>query len=142
MLDKILGKWNQAVPVFVRVITGFTFFMYGYQKLIDWGLERVTTMFTKLGYPLPGVFAVYVSLFELLGGIALVIGFKVRWVAILFCFQMLGALITVHLPHGFFYGPPNNSGISNVLNLFGFALVLSIMGAGPLSVDRLLRRHR
>ena len=32
MLDKILGKWNQAVPVFVRVIAGFTFFMYGYQK--------------------------------------------------------------------------------------------------------------
>jgi putative oxidoreductase len=142
MLDRILDQWTGAVPVVVRLIAGVTFFMYGYQKLINWGLGRVTTMFTQLGYPLPGVFAVSVTMFELLGGIALVVGFRVRWVAILFGVQMLGALITVHLPHGFFYGPPHHSGISNVLNLFGFALVLSIMGAGPLSVDRFLRRHR
>jgi putative oxidoreductase len=142
MRDRILDQWTGAVPVIVRLIAGFTFFMYGYQKLIDWGLERVTTMFTKFGYPIPGVFAVYVTLFELLGGIALVLGWRVRWVALLFCVQMLGALLTVHLPHGFFYGPPNHSGISNVLNLFGFALVLLIMGAGPLSVDSILQRHR
>jgi putative oxidoreductase len=75
------------------------------------------------------------SYLELLGGLALIVGFQVRWLALLFCMQMLVALFTTHLRHGFFYGPPDKAGISNVLNLFGYALVLLILGAGPWSID-------
>ena len=119
MLERIVGPWRSAVPVIVRVILGFTFFMYGYRKVFQWGLENTTNFFRTEGFPLPGVFA-FVSLYlELLGGLALIVGFQVRWLALLFCIQMLVALFTTHLRHGFFYGPPDKAGISNVLNLFG-----------------------
>jgi putative oxidoreductase len=137
MLERTVGRWQQAVPVIVRVILGFTFFMYGYQKVFTWGLEGTTTFFSHQGFPLPGIFALLASYLELLGGLALIVGFQVRWLALLFSIQMLVALFTTHLKHGFFYGPPNKAGISNVLNLFGYALVLLILGAGPWSIDAL-----
>ena len=142
MLERTVGHWQQAVPVIVRIILGFTFFMYGYQKVFAWGLEGTTHFFRTEGFPLPGVFALVASYLELLGGLALIVGFQVRWLALLFCIQMLVALFTTHLKHGFFYGPPNKAGISNVLNLFGYALVLLILGAGPWSIDALRGKVR
>ena len=142
MLERIVGPWRSAVPVIVRVILGFTFFMYGYQKVFQWGLENTTSFFRTEGFPLPGVFAFVASYLELLGGLALIVGFQVRWLALLFCIQMLVALFTTHLRHGFFYGPPDEAGISNVLNLFGYALVLLIVGAGPWSIDAVRGKER
>src|SRR5712691_7471167 len=139
MLERTVGRWRHAVPVIVRVILGFTFFRYGYQKVFEWGLEGMTNFFRTQGFPLPGVFALVASYLELLGGLALIVGFQVRWLALLFCIQMLVALFTTHLKHGFFYGPPDKGGISNVLNLFGYSLVLLILGAGPWSIDALRR---
>lgn len=142
MLERIVGPWRSAVPVIVRVILGLTFFMYGYQKVFEHGLENVTHFFRMQGFPLPGVFAFVASYLELLGGLALIVGFQVRWLALLFCIQMLVALFTTHLRHGFFYGPPDKAGISNVLNLFGYALVLLIVGAGSWSIDAFRGRER
>ena len=142
MLERTVGRWHQAVPVLVRVILGFTFFMYGYQKVFQDGIGTVTQFFSNQGFPLPGVFAFVASYLELLGGLALIVGFQVRWLALLFCIQMLVALFTTHLKNGFFYGPPAKYGISNVLNLFGYALVLLILGAGPGSIDALRGKER
>jgi len=142
MLERPVDRWHHAVPVIVRVILGFTFFMYGYQKVFTWGLEGTTHFFRTEGFPLPGVFALVASYFELLGGLGLIVGFQVRWLALLFCIQMLVALFTTHLKQGFFYGPPDHYGISNVLNLLGYALVLVILGAGPWSIDALRGKER
>jgi putative oxidoreductase len=130
MLERTVGRWRYVVPVIVRVILGFTFFMYGYQKVFERGLEGMTHFFRAQGFPLPGVFGFVASYLELLGGLAL------------FCIQMLVALFTTHLKHGFFYGPPDKGGISNVLNLFGYSLVLLILGAGPWSIDALRGKER
>src|SRR5262249_18505386 len=142
MLERIVRHWCGAVPVIVRVILGLTFFMYGYQKVFERGFETTTHFFRMQGFPLPGVFAFVASYLELLGGLALMVGFQVRWLALLFCVQMLVALFTTHLRHGFFYGPPDKAGISNVLNLFGYALVLLILGAGPWSIDALRGKEK
>lgn len=142
MLERMFGRWNGAIPVIVRVILGLTFFMYGYQKVCERGLDSVTSFFRAQGFPLPGVFAFVASYVELLGGLALIVGFQVRWLALFFCIQMLVALFTTHLKHGFFYGPPDKAGISNVLNLFGYALVLLISGAGPWSMDAIRGKER
>jgi putative oxidoreductase len=142
MLERTVSGWRGAVPLVVRLILGVTFCMYGYQKVFQYGLSGVTNFFTKEGFPLPGVFAVIASYAELCGGIALVVGFQVRWLGLFFCLQMLIALFTVHLSKGFFYGPPDKYGMSNVLHLAGFAFVLLVLGAGPWSLDRLLRKNR
>src|SRR6266446_9579912 len=89
MLERTVGRWRYVVPVIVRVILGVTFFMYGYQKVFERGLGGMTHFFQTQGFPLPGVFAFVASYLELLGGLVLIVGFQVRWLALLFCMQML-----------------------------------------------------
>ena len=67
MLERTVGRWRHVVPVIVRVILGFTFFMYGYQKVFERGLEGMTHFFRAQGFPLPGVFAFVASYLDRLG---------------------------------------------------------------------------
>jgi len=68
MLERTVDRWQQAVPVIIRVILGFTFLMYGYQKVFGWGLEGTTHFFRTQGFPLPGVFALVAE--QLVDGLA------------------------------------------------------------------------
>jgi putative oxidoreductase len=55
--------------------------------------------------------------------------------------DMLGAILIVHLPHGFFmnwYGAQAGEGFEYHLLAIALSLVIIIGGSGKLSVDRLL----
>ncbi|MBI3089481.1 MAG: DoxX family protein [Candidatus Tectomicrobia bacterium] len=137
MLKNIFGNWRNAVPVYMRVVLGVAFFLYGYQKVFRIGFAGMTKYFaTVVGFPVPMLFGFVASYLELLGGIALIIGFQTRWVALLFCIEMLVAIFGRHITYGFFYGPPNNQGFANVLNLLTMSLTLLILGSGRWSVDK------
>ena len=61
--------------------------------------------FQSLG--LPGFLAYVVIAAELLGGLALIAGFKTRIVALALIPVLLGAIFTVHLSAGFFFSNEN-----------------------------------
>jgi putative oxidoreductase len=116
----------------VRVVIGLTFFMHGWQKLFDNGIGGVTGFFDSLGVPAAGLFAVLVTLLELLGGLALILGIGTRIVAALLAIDMLVALLLVHISNGFFVG---NGGIELVLLLGVSAVAFVLSGAGAYSLD-------
>ncbi|HEX6066182.1 MAG TPA: DoxX family protein [Longimicrobiales bacterium] len=118
----------------LRVIAGIIFAAHGGQKLFVYGFEGVTGAFTQMGAPLPGITGPLVALLEFFGGIALVVGLLTRLAGLGLSGVMIGALVLVHLPAGFFL--PN--GYEFVLMLFGAALTLAVTGAGKYSVDALL----
>jgi putative oxidoreductase len=118
----------------LRVIAGIIFAAHGGQKLFVYGFEGVTGAFTQMGAPLPGITGPLVALLEFFGGIALVVGLLTRLAGLGLSGVMIGALVLVHLPAGFFL--PN--GYEFVLILLGAALTLAVTGAGKYSVDALL----
>jgi putative oxidoreductase len=61
--------------------------------------------FGSLG--LPPALAYLTILVETLGGLALIGGFYTRWVAIALVPVLLGAIVTVHGPAGFFFSNSN-----------------------------------
>ena len=79
-----------------------------------------------------------VALLEFFGGIALVVGLLTRPAALGLAVNMMGAMVLVHAPNGFFL--PN--GIEFTLLLGSASLALAIMGAGELSVDAWLAHRR
>lgn len=122
----------------LRAAVGTIFIAHGAQKLFVYGMSGVAGAFGQLGVPFPEVTGPLVALLEFFGGIALLVGLLTRYAALGLAITMIGAMVMVHAPAGFFL--PN--GIEFTLLLSAAALAFAIMGAGEYSVDALLARRR
>jgi len=130
MTDRSLA-WTKASPYLLsilRIVGGLLFMQHGAQKLF--GLLGGTPVHWLSLMGLAGAL-------EFFGGLLLVVGLFTRPVAFVLAGEMAFAYFMVHGPQNFW--PLLNGGDLAVLFCFAF-LYLSAAGAGPLSVDRLLRR--
>jgi uncharacterized membrane protein YphA (DoxX/SURF4 family) len=85
-------------PLALRIYLAPIFIMAGSNKLAH--ADSLGPYFESLGIPAPG-FMVYVAgLTELAGGIALLAGLAVRWLALPLMFTMLVAAATAHWENG------------------------------------------
>ncbi|MEQ8481005.1 MAG: DoxX family protein [Hoeflea sp.] len=113
-----------------RVLMSIIFISAGYGKL--GGVEGTVGYMASMGIPLPSVTVWLVIALELLGGIALLLGFFTRyvsWALAAFC------LLSGYLAH--FQPGDQMQMISFMKNLAiaGGFLVLAVHGPGTLSVD-------
>lgn len=132
----LTAPWGIAL---LRVVTGIIFLMHGQQKLFELGLGGVSGMMTGLGVPAPGLMALVVTLVELVGGLALILGAFTRVAAVLVATDVLVAFFLVHLPNGFF---AQNGGVELVLLLATAGVTLLLTGPGAMAVDSLLPVER
>lgn len=124
------------ISTVARVFCGLVFVMHGYPKIMNLG---GTSMFFAENFGVPGWLAIPIAILEFFGGILLVVGFATRIVSALFIFEMIGAMLFVHLPHGWdvFQG-----GFEFNLALVILLLTVVLLGPGPLSVDAPIARRR
>ncbi|HYK50270.1 MAG TPA: DoxX family protein [Terriglobales bacterium] len=129
---------NQSWGITVlRVVLGIVYLAHGWQKLFGMGFHGVAGFFGGAGIPLPFVSAVIVTLVEFLGGIALIIGLFTRWAAALNGFDMIVAILVVHLKNGFL----KPGGFEHPLTLLAACLALVWLGPGAASVDGALAKR-
>jgi putative oxidoreductase len=117
----------------LRIVAGFTFSLHGMQKLLGFfggmnGRGGAVAYRSLLGIA---------GGLEMIGGLLLILGLFTSPVAFVLCGEMAVAYFRAHFPHGFF--PLVNHGELAVLYCFVF-LYLWTAGAGPLSLDSLVRK--
>ena len=134
MSDVSNQSWGITV---LRVVVGAVFLAHGAQKVFTYGHAGVTGMLGSMGFPLPGVLSVVLMAVEFLGGAALVLGFLTRWAAGLNAFDMVVAILFVHLKNGFF----NPGGFEFPLTLLAACILLVLHGPGAASVDGALAKR-
>lgn len=128
----------QWVPLLLRILLGGLFMAHGAQKLgiIEGsGVVGVAAYFKSLGITPPFFWAWVVTLVEFFGGIAIFFGLLTRAACGLIIIDMSVAIVRVNWAFGFDVG---KGGYELALSFVVIALVLLILGPGPLAVDRVL----
>lgn len=119
----------------LRIVAGFLFAAHGWQKFNEFTIAGTQAAFTQMGVPAANVAAPVIATLELVGGVALILGVLTRVFAALLAVNMLGALFLVHAPAGIY---AETGGYELVLILAAAALAVALVGAGKVSVDKVL----
>src|SRR3954466_7013322 len=93
-----LAVW---APLPIRLPGGYGFMAHGYAKFSR-GPEKFAAVLHTLGVPEPLLAAWAATTIELVGGAAVMAGIAISWASIPMSVVLLTALVTVHLPYGFF----------------------------------------
>jgi putative oxidoreductase len=118
-----------------RVLLALMFILAGFSKLGN--ISGTAGYIASGGLPLASVLAVVVGLLELLGGIAIAIGFQARWAALVLGLFTLAASL---LFHKFWAVAPDQAFVQQLmfmknLSVAGGLFIVAALGAGPVSVD-------
>ncbi len=89
----------------LRVTSGVWFLLHAGLKIFVFTPAGTAGFFESIG--LPGPLAYLVIAAELLGGLALIAGFKTRIVAVALSLILIGSIYTPHFAAGFFFSNPN-----------------------------------
>jgi len=126
---------NRTAPyaaLVLRVSLGLMFLAHGFVlKFLVFTLPGTAQFFDSLG--LPPAFAYLVFLAETLGGIALIIGFKTRYVAVALMPVLLGAT-WVHAGNGWVFSAQGGGWEYPVL-LIAASAVQTLLGSGAYAWD-------
>jgi putative oxidoreductase len=136
-LRRTADKLSFMGPTLARLTVGLVFIGTGWGKLHS--IPDVTEFFTTLHIPAPGFNARLTAATELFGGLAILMGLGTRLVALPLAFTMVIAIVTAK--RGDITGLPALVGFEEWSYLV-FFIWLALVGAGPLSIDGLIRRRR
>ena len=138
------------IIVLTRLVIGFGFLQHGYAKVIN-GPGHFADSLQGLGVPAPEIMSWITIAAELICGAAMLTGALVPLMCLPMTVILLVAMFTVHLPYGFSsiklqavtpngitFGPP---GYEVILLYLVSIFALFHSGAGPLSLDSLLRKR-
>ena len=134
--EQVSGYLTWLGPLFARVVVGWVFLWSGWGKLNN--LPAITENFVSWGIPFPHILTPFVSGVEFVGGLFLLLGLMTRISA-----GALGVTMIVAIKSAKW------ADVDSLETLLGFDetaylalfLWLAIAGAGPVSLDRWLRRR-
>lgn len=133
--------YTSYVSALARLLLALMFILSGFGKLTD--ITGTAGFVASGGIPFPTLVAVGVGVFELVGGIALVVGFQARLIGLLMALFTLVASVVFH---AYWAAPADQQFITQLLfmknvSVAGGLLLISALGAGPLSVDAARRSN-
>jgi putative oxidoreductase len=130
-----MKTYQSALNLIGRILIVALFLPAGLSKLA--GFEGTLAYFASIGIPAPVFALVATIVIELVGSIALLVGFHTRMVALIMAVFTLTAAVT---GHAFWAAPADAVFIAQLLffkniAVMGGLLVLASAGAGGFSID-------
>ena len=132
------------LPPLGRLLLCSLFIWAGYGKLMN--PTGTAEMFAASGVPVPGLITWVAIIIEFVGGLALLVGFKPRWVAVVLALWSLATGFAVHLAAALHSSEPavaydNMIHFYKNLGMAGGLIYVIAFGAGALSIEEGLILH-
>jgi putative oxidoreductase len=144
MITRLLETDRSPILLFQRCLLGLVIFPHGAQKLLGWyggyGFGGTMGFFTGTLH-MPAALAFLVIMVESLGAIAMIAGALTRIAAFGIAAVMVGAILMVHAPVGFFmnwFGQQGGEGFEYHLLVLALSLPLALKGGGLWALDTTL----
>ncbi len=119
--------------LFMRLILAYGFLGPAMMKINN--MPAIIDWFSSMGIPFPEVNAYLAASSEIIGVFLLLFGFGVRLISIPLIIDMLVAIFTVHISHGFEAG---NNGFEIPLYYMIMLFTLFVYGSGKFSISWLV----
>lgn len=133
-MSHVKKTFHDLATLAARIGVGGIFFANGWAKLRA-GLDATETQFLQLDAPIPEFWAAATMLIELLGGTLLIAGAAVKVVGVLLFAEALAVFILAAGDPGL---PLTGGSVQLVVALGAASVLLSVNGAGRLSVDQMV----
>ena len=130
--ERFLAPWAPQLLSLLRLMSGLLLLQHGTAKILKFPPDP---SIANISLSSPGGIA---GIFELVGGVLIVLGLFTRPTAFILSGLMAVAYFMAHAPQGFY--PILNKGELAVLYCFVF-LYLAAAGGGPWSLDAWVRRR-
>jgi uncharacterized membrane protein YphA (DoxX/SURF4 family) len=118
------------IPLAARICLSLIFLHSGIGKIFTFAATQ--QMMAARGLPLPALLLMGNIVFQIVGGISLLLGYKVRWGVILL---ILFLVPTTLVFHNFLAEPKQITDFLKNLGLIGGLLMVYYAGAGAVSLD-------
>ena len=128
MIDE---RTSPYAALLLRITLGLLALAHGGIKFLVFTPAGFAKYFGGLG--LPGWLAYAIIALEVIGGVALIAGVLVRWVAILFAAELVGTIVMVHAAKGFLF---DKGGWEFSALWAAAAIALTLLGDGPYALLR------
>ena len=141
--DQVLSTGSDLILLTARVMIGVIFVRSGFGKILELG--TFATALSRDGVPYPQVVSIIAAFVEFLGGIAIIVGFQLRYSALLMVLFVIIATLLRHRYWDFADGATRRAQDTQFyknLAIMGGILSLFIAGGGRFSVDAWRGRER
>ena len=118
------------LPLAARICLCIIFINSGIGKIF--GFANTAEMMASQGLPIPQVLLIFTIAFQLLGGLSLLFGYKVKIGSLLLILFLIPATLVFHNPIG---NPDELNSFLKNIGLIGGLLMTMYAGAGALSID-------
>lgn len=118
------------IPLFGRICLCLIFFQGAFGNIS--GFSDTQAAMAEMGLPIPALLLAGNIVFQLVGAISLLLGFKTRWGAVIL---LIFLIPTTLIFHDFWVNPDEKIAFFKNLGLIGGLLLLTQTGAGAVSID-------
>ena len=137
-----MNSSSMPLVVVARILMASIFISAGFSKIL--GFDGVTAYIASKGLPFPMVVAGLTVALEILGGLAVIIGYQARIAGLLLG---LFSIVAAFIFHNFWTFPPEQVYLQNImfmknLSMAGGLFLLTVFGAGAYSVDARLQAKK
>ena len=122
---------QKYIPLVARTFIALIFIQTGIGKIA--GFADIQQQIASVGIPLATLVALFTIVFEIAGGISLILGYKARIGGILLLVFLIPATLVFHNPVA---DPTQMIQFMKNLAIMGGLLMVVAYGAGPVSLDR------